>query len=115
MDIEDDGRVIVASSDAKASAIAIAKISAIAEEAQVGKIYQARARKIMPFGVFCEILPGTDGLVHVSELADGFVKKVEDHVKVGDVFPVKVISVDEQGKISLSRKQAQKELEAQQK
>ncbi|OGW85040.1 MAG: polyribonucleotide nucleotidyltransferase [Omnitrophica bacterium RIFCSPHIGHO2_02_FULL_46_11] len=115
VDIEDDGRVIVASSDAKASAIAIAKISAIAEEAQVGKIYQARARKIMPFGVFCEILPGTDGLVHVSELADGFVKKVEDHVKVGDVFPVKVISVDEQGKISLSRKQAQKELEAQQK
>ncbi|MBI4368216.1 MAG: polyribonucleotide nucleotidyltransferase [Candidatus Omnitrophica bacterium] len=110
VDIEDDGRVIVASSDPKASEIAIARISAIAEEAQVGKIYQGRARKIMPFGVFCEILPGTDGLVHVSELADGFVKRVEDHVKVGDVFPVKVISVDEQGKINLSRKQAEREL-----
>ncbi len=112
VDIEDDGRVIVASSDAKASEIAIQRISAITEEAQVGKIYQARARKIMPFGVFCEIIPGTDGLVHVSELADGFVKKVEDHVKVGDVFPVKVISIDDQGKISLSRKQAMKEAES---
>jgi polyribonucleotide nucleotidyltransferase len=106
VDIEDDGRVIVASTDAKASEAAIVRINAITEEAQVGKIYQARARKIMPFGVFCEILPGTDGLVHVSELAEGFVKRVEDHVKVGDVFPVKVISIDEQGKINLSRKQA---------
>ncbi len=112
VDIEDDGRVIVASTDAKASEIAIQRISAITEEAQVGKIYQARARKIMPFGVFCEILPGTDGLVHVSELADGFVKRVEDHVKVGDVFPVKVLAVDEQGKISLSRKQALQETES---
>ena len=112
VDIEDDGRVIVASSDAKASEIAIQRISAITEEAQVGKVYQARARKIMPFGVFCEILPGTDGLVHVSELADGFVKRVEDHVKVGDVFMVKVISIDEQGKINLSRKQAMREVES---
>ena len=110
VDIEDDGRVIVASNNAKAAELAIQRISAITEEAQVGKIYQARARKIMPFGVFCEILPGTDGLVHVSELADGFVKRVEDHVKVGDVFPVKVIAVDEQGKISLSRKQAAQEI-----
>lgn len=106
IDIEDDGRVIVASNDAKSSEAAIARISAVTEEAQVGKIYHGKARKIMPFGVFCEILPGTDGLVHVSELADGYVKRVEDHVKVGDVFPVKVISIDEQGKINLSRKQA---------
>ncbi|MBI1978390.1 MAG: polyribonucleotide nucleotidyltransferase, partial [Candidatus Omnitrophica bacterium] len=113
VDIEDDGRVLVASSDPKASEIAISRINAITEEAQVGKIYQARARKIMPFGVFCEIIPGTDGLVHVSELAEGYVKKVEDHVKVGDVFPVKVISIDEQGKINLSRKQALKETEIQ--
>ena len=110
VDIEDDGRVIVASNDAKASELDIQRINAITEEAQVGKIYQGRARKIMPFGVFCEIIPGTDGLVHVSELADGFVKRVEDHVKVGDVFPVKVISIDEQGKINLSRKQALKEV-----
>ncbi len=110
VDIEDDGTVLVASSDAKAAALAISRINAIAEEAVVGRIYQGKARKIMPFGVFCEIMPGTDGLVHVSELAEGFVKKVEDHVKVGDVFPVKVISVDENGKINLSKKQAQAEL-----
>lgn len=109
VDIEDDGRVMVASNNAKASELAIARIKAITEEAVIGKIYKAKARKIMPFGVFCEIMPGTDGLVHVSELADGFVKKVEDHVKVGDVFLVKVISIDEQGKINLSRKQAMTE------
>ena len=113
VDIEDDGRVLVASNDAKASELAISRINAITEEAQVGKIYQGKARKIMAFGVFCEIIPGTDGLVHISELADGYVKKVEDHVKVGDVFPVKVISIDDQGKINLSKKQAERELASQ--
>jgi len=106
VDIEDDGRVIIASTDASASQLAIQRIEAATEVPEVGKIYQARVRKIMPFGAFCEIIPGTDGLVHVSELADGFVKRVEDHIKVGDTFPVKVIAVDQQGKISLSRKQA---------
>lgn len=114
IDIEDDGRVLVASSDPKASKLAIERISAIAEEAEIGKIYQGKAKRIMAFGVFCEIMPGTEGLVHISELAEGYVKKVEDHVKIGDVFPVKVIGIDDQGRINLSRKQAVKVLDPQQ-
>jgi polyribonucleotide nucleotidyltransferase len=106
IDIEDDGRIFVASADAKASEAAIAKIRAITEEAEVGRIYQAKVRKIMNFGAFCEILPGTDGLVHVSEIADGYVKRVEDHLKVGDMVTVKVISIDDEGRINLSIKKA---------
>ncbi len=109
VDIEDDGRVHVSSIDAKAAEAAIAQIKAITEDAEVGKIYQARVVKIMAFGAFCEILPGIDGLLHVSEIADGYVKKVEDHLSVGDIIPVKVVQVDENGKISLSRKKALQE------
>jgi len=75
---------------------------------EVGQIYQGKVVKILDFGAFVEILPGKDGLVHISELESRRVEKVEDVLKVGDVIPVKVISVDEQGKISLSKKQAQK-------
>ena len=106
IEIEDDGRVLIASTDAKAVEAAIARVSAITQEAEVGKIYQGRVRKIMNFGAFCEILPGTDGLVHISEIAEGYVKKVEDHLKMGDIIPVKVISVDSEGKINLSIVQA---------
>lgn len=102
IEIEDDGRVMIASNDSSAVEAAIAQVKAITEEAEVGKIYQGRVRKIMNFGAFCEIIPGTDGLVHISEIAEGYVKKVEDHLKVGDVVPVKVISVDSEGKINLS-------------
>ncbi|MBI4387531.1 MAG: polyribonucleotide nucleotidyltransferase, partial [Candidatus Omnitrophica bacterium] len=109
VDIEDDGRVHVSSSDPKAAEAAIAQIKAITEEAELGKIYQATVRKIMPFGAFCEILPGMDGLLHVSEIKDGFVKKVEEHLSVGDVISVKVIQIDDNGKISLSRKKALEE------
>lgn len=106
IDIEDDGRVFVASTDAKASEDAVTRIKAITEEPEIGKIYQGKVRKLMNFGAFCEILPGTDGLCHVSEISEGFVKSVTDYLKVGDVVPVKVISVDENGKINLSIKQA---------
>lgn len=106
IEIEDDGRVMIASSDSKAAEAAIARVKAITEEAEVGKIYQGRVRKIMNFGAFCEILPGTDGLVHISEIAEGYVKRVEDHLKLGDIVPVKVISVDSEGKINLSIVQA---------
>ncbi len=102
IEIEDDGRVLIASSDPKAAEAAIARVQSIVEEPEVGKIYQGRVRKIMNFGAFCEIIPGTDGLVHVSEIAEGFVKRVEDHLKVGDIVPVKVISVDSEGKVNLS-------------
>lgn len=106
IEIEDDGRIMIASTDPKASEAAIERIKAIVEEAEVGKIYQGRVRKIMNFGAFCEIIPGTDGLVHISEIAEGYVKRVEDHLKVGDVVPVKVISVDQEGRINLSMVQA---------
>ncbi len=102
IEIEDDGRVLIASNDPQAAEAAIARVKAITEEPEIGKIYQGRVQKIMNFGAFCEIIPGTDGLVHVSEMAEGYVKSVDDHLKVGDVVPVKVISIDDQGKINLS-------------
>ena len=75
------------------------------------QIYKGTVRKIVNFGAFCEILPGTDGLVHVSEISEGYVKNVDDVLKVGDRVDVKVISIDSQGKINLSMRQARKELD----
>ena len=74
------------------------------ERPEVGKVYEGRVTGVKEFGAFVEILPGTDGLCHVSELADSFVKNVEDEVKIGDVVRVKVIDMDTQGRIRLSRK-----------
>lgn len=110
INIEDDGKVVVASTDSEAAEAAIRQIREITQEAEVGKIYSGKVRKIAAFGAFCEIFPGTDGLVHVSEIAEGYVKKVDDYLKVGDIIPVKVLNVDEAGKISLSIKAAKKEL-----
>ena len=107
IDIQDDGNVFVGSDDAAKSEAAIKMIKAITEEVEVGRIYIGKVRRIVNFGAFCEIAPGKDGLVHVSELADGFVKNVEDIVKVGDEFKVKVVGIDELGRINLSKKQAQ--------
>lgn len=106
IDIEDDGTVHVASIEAAASEEAIARIKAIAEEPEIGKIYQGKVRKLMNFGAFCEIIPGVDGLCHVSEVSEGFVKSVADYLRVDDIVPVKVVGVDDNGKISLSIKQA---------
>jgi polyribonucleotide nucleotidyltransferase len=107
IDIQDDGSVLVGSTDAAKSAEAIKMIKAITDEVEVGRIYTGKVRRIVAFGAFCEIAPGKDGLVHVSELADGFVKKVEDVVKIGDEIKVKVIGIDELGRINLSKKQAE--------
>jgi polyribonucleotide nucleotidyltransferase len=109
IDIEDDGTVLVASVDSKASDKAIEIIKRIVEEPEVGRIYLGKVKRIMPFGAFCEILPGREGLVHVSELSDKFVKNVEDEVKLGDEILVKLIEIDEQGRLNLSRKQAMQE------
>ncbi|MBI4974904.1 MAG: S1 RNA-binding domain-containing protein, partial [Candidatus Omnitrophica bacterium] len=106
IDISDDGTVQVASTDPAAIEKAVATIKGIIEEPEVGRIYSGKITKIMNFGAFCEILPGKEGLIHVSELADKFVKNVEDEVKVGDEVSVKVIKIDEQGRVNLSRKQA---------
>jgi len=106
IDVEDDGTVLVASADAEKSGRAIEIIRALTEDVEVGKIYQGKVKRIMNFGAFCEILPGKEGLVHISELADTYVNKVEDVVKLGDEFPVKVIEIDEQGRVNLSKKRA---------
>ncbi len=107
IDIQDDGSVFVASNDPAKSQEAIKMIRAITDEVEVNRIYIAKVKRIMPFGAFCEIAPGKEGLVHVSELADTFVKNVEDVVKIGDEIKVKVIGIDELGRINLSKKQAQ--------
>lgn len=109
IDIADDGTVQVGSTDPAAMEKALFIIKSITQEPEVGKIYHAKVKKIMNFGAFCEILPGKEGLVHVSELADKFVKNVEDVVKLGDEFDVKLVAVDEQGRLNLSRKQAMKQ------
>ncbi len=107
IDIQDDGTVLVGSTDAVKSGDAIKMIKAITDEVEVGRVYLAKVKRIMPFGAFCEIAPRKEGLVHVSELAGHFVKSVEEVVKIGDEIRVKVIGVDEMGRINLSKKQAE--------
>ena len=109
IDIKDDGTVLVGSTEANKSADAIRMIKAITDDVEVGRIYLAKVKRIMAFGAFCEIAPRKEGLVHVSELSDHFVKNVEEVVKIGDEIKVKVIGIDELGRINLSRKQAQAE------
>ena len=106
IDISDDGTVQVASTDSAAVERAVAIIRALVEEAEVGKLYTGKITRIMNFGAFCEILPGKEGLIHVSELANKFVKTVDEVVKVGDEVTVKLIEVDDQGRLNLSKKQA---------
>jgi polyribonucleotide nucleotidyltransferase len=109
IDIEDDGNITIASIDSEATQMAIAMIGEITAEAEVGKIYKGRVVKVVDFGAFVEILPNTEGLVHISQLAPQRVRRVEDVVKEGDEIMVKVLEVDKQGKIRLSRKEAMKE------
>ncbi|MFP6609981.1 MAG: polyribonucleotide nucleotidyltransferase [Deltaproteobacteria bacterium] len=109
IDVEDDGTVNVASADGEALAKALSIIEGITASPEVGRIYDGKVRKIMDFGAFVEILPGTDGLVHISQLADQRVENVKDVVKEGERIPVKVLEVDRQGKIRLSLKEALRE------
>jgi len=106
IDVEDDGTVFIASSDGTAMQRAIDLIQGITAEPEVGKIYKGTVRKIVDFGAFVEILPGTDGLLHISQIGPGRVAKVSDVLKEGDSIDVKVLEVDKQGKIRLSRKEA---------
>jgi polyribonucleotide nucleotidyltransferase len=106
IDVEDDGTVTIASSDMEASARAIAMVRWLTEDAEVGKIYRGTVKKVVDFGAFVEILPGTEGLLHISQLAKERVNKVTDIVNEGDEVIVKVLEVDKQGKIRLSRKDA---------
>lgn len=106
IDVDDTGKVVIASVDGEGAEQAKAAIRELTQEAEVGRIYQGTVRKVTDFGAFVEIFPGTDGLVHISQLAPERVRKVTDVVKEGDSFPVKVIGIDAQGKIKLSRKDA---------
>jgi len=106
VDIDDDGTVQVAGTDPKSIEMAVAIIRGITEEPEVGRVYRAKVKKIMNFGAFVEILPGKEGLVHVSELSNTFVKNVEEIVKLGDEFDVKLTEIDAQGRLNLSKKQA---------
>ncbi|MEZ4485371.1 MAG: polyribonucleotide nucleotidyltransferase [Syntrophotaleaceae bacterium] len=106
IDIEDDGRINIASADGDACKQAIKMIRDLTQEAEKGKLYMGTVKKIMEFGAFVEIFPGTDGLVHVSELDKERVRNVTDILKEGDQVLVKCLDIDRQGKIKLSRKEA---------
>ncbi|HEU0265243.1 MAG TPA: polyribonucleotide nucleotidyltransferase, partial [Geobacterales bacterium] len=106
IDIEDTGRINIASTDKTAADKAIKMIRDLTAEAEEGKLYQGIVKKVMDFGAFVEIFPGTDGLVHISELDTERVKNVTDILKEGDKVLVKCIGIDKQGKIKLSRKEA---------
>ncbi len=105
IDINDDGTIKIASADQVSTEKAIQMINSIVEEAEVGKVYEGVVKRIAEFGAFVEILPGTDGLVHVSQLANEHVRDVRDVVSEGDQIRVKVIEIDRQGRIRLSRKE----------
>ncbi len=106
VDVEDDGSVQVSSSDDEATKKAIDVIRGLTAEAEVGKIYAGKITRLMNFGAFCEILPGKEGLIHVSQITNRFVKDVASELQVGDEVKVKVVEIDQQGRINLSRKAA---------
>jgi polyribonucleotide nucleotidyltransferase len=104
INIEDDGTVTIAAVEGDSAAKAIAMINALTELPEVGKVYHATVKKITDFGAFVEIMPGKEGLVHVSQLDVKRVERVEDMLKVGDEIDVKLMMIDSAGKMSLSRK-----------
>jgi polyribonucleotide nucleotidyltransferase len=104
IDIDDDGTVFISHGEAAGAEAARQKVEALTEEVRVGKVYEGRVTSIKDFGAFIEILPGRDGLCHISELDDKYVDKVENVCKVGDKLQVKVIAIDDQDRVKLSRK-----------
>ncbi len=104
LDVGEDGTVTIAGMNAAGLEAAIARIEALTAEIKVGRVYTGKVASIKDFGAFVEIAPGKDGLCHISELAEGYVKSVHDVVKIGDIIEVKVIAVDDQNRVKLSRK-----------
>jgi polyribonucleotide nucleotidyltransferase len=104
IDVEEDGTVTIAGSDEATARAGLARVEALTASVQVGRIYDGVVTSVKDFGAFVEILPGRDGLCHISELAEGYVASVGDVCKVGDRLQVKVIAVDEQDRVKLSRK-----------
>ena len=104
IEIEDDGTITISSVDMRAAEKAKHDIELLTSEPELGKVYTGKVTGVREFGAFVEIIPGCEGLVHVSELDDKYVEKVEDVVKIGDELTVKIINIDEQGRVKLSRK-----------
>jgi polyribonucleotide nucleotidyltransferase len=109
IDVEEDGTVTIAGADEKSVKGALGRVEAMTASVQVGRIYEGTVTSVKDFGAFVEILPGKDGLCHISELADEYVSSVGDVCRVGDTMMVKVIAVDEQDRVKLSRKAAMRE------
>ena len=110
VEVDDEGVVTIASNNAEDGNEALAQIEAVTASVKVGKIYKGTVSSVKDFGAFIEILPGRDGLCHISELSNEYVSSVSDICSVGDEIEVKVIAVDEQDRIKLSRKAAEQEL-----
>jgi polyribonucleotide nucleotidyltransferase len=109
IDVEDDGTVYVSSQDGDSMARAVERINRITAEAEVGRVYKGTVRKVVDFGAFVEILPGTDGLLHISQIGAGRVRRVADVLREGDEIMVKVLEIDRQGKIRLSQREVQQD------
>jgi polyribonucleotide nucleotidyltransferase len=110
IDVEDDGRVFISAVDQEGGQKAVDWIKGLTDEVEIGKIYKGKVVRIMPFGAFVEVLPGTDGLVHISKLTDHRVERVEEVCNVGDEIVVKAVEIDSQGRLNLSRQAAIEEL-----
>ncbi|PTB84516.1 polyribonucleotide nucleotidyltransferase, partial [Pseudidiomarina aestuarii] len=105
IEINDDGTVRIAATDQASADAAIARIEEITADVEVGRIYQGKVARIVDFGAFVTILPGKDGLVHISQIAEERVNDVNEYLKVGDTVPVKVLEIDRQGRVRLSMKE----------
>ncbi len=110
IEVDDDGTVTIAATDGESAQAALDQVEMLTASVQVGKIYKGRVSSVKDFGAFIEILPGRDGLCHISELSDEYVNSVSDVCKVGDIMDVKVILVDEQDRVKLSHRAAKREL-----
>ena len=112
IDVEDDGTVYVSSADQDGARKAIDWIKGLTDEVEVGRIYRGKVVRIMPFGAFVEVMPNQDGLVHISQLSDHRVEKVEDVTNLDDIIMVKAVEIDKQGRLNLSRQAALDELKS---
>lgn len=109
IDIEDSGLINISSADGESAQKAIEIINSIIAEAELGKIYRGKVKRVLDFGAFVEIMPGTEGLLHISQISEKRIAKVTDEVNEGDEVAVKVIEIDKMGRIRLSRKEAMRE------
>jgi polyribonucleotide nucleotidyltransferase len=105
IDVSDDGTIAIASSDSAAAARAVEIIRGITQEPEIGQTYKGTVRRVEPYGAFLELMPGSDGLLHISDISWHRVESVEDHMKLGDVVEVKITNIDRDGRIRLSRKE----------